>query len=113
MGLNRHLAHAAAVVTFFELMAAEGGTVPDLVEETGLHFNTVRKLILVMRRRKMAHICGWAQDAMGRWSIPMYAAGDKQDKKRPLPQTSSQRWARVRAKHNAAAIQGLSTGAQA
>jgi hypothetical protein len=112
MALNRNLCYAAAYAAFFEILVNDGGSVFDFMEETGLHRNTVRKLLMVMRNRKLIHIASWTQDSAGRWVLPVYALGNKPDKKRPAPLTGQQRSARAEARRIARLI-GFNAGAGA
>lgn len=47
----------------------------DIVDETGLHRDTVYRLITAMLRMKVCHEAGLAQDAIGRKSIRVFALG--------------------------------------
>ena len=52
-----------------------GDTRGDIVDETGLHRDTVYRLITAMLRMKVCHEAGLAKDAIGRKSIRVFALG--------------------------------------
>ena len=91
MSLSKHLSTTAGYATFFELLVTDGGSNKDFVEETGLGYNTIRKLVMVMHRRKLIYISHWDKDTNGRYVVPVYSLGNKQDKKRPPPLTWKER----------------------
>lgn len=96
MSLRKHLATTAAYVTFFESLQQGQATVFELREESGLALATVRKLLLIMKRRKMVYIAAWTKDAAGRFTLAVYTLGDKPDAVRPKKQTPTQRSAKRR-----------------
>ena len=92
---GRHLLNAAAHAALIERLTYLGGSINELIEASGMHNNTVRKLISVMHKRepKLVYIFDWNRDSRGRWVIARYRFGDKPDMPRPRPRTSAERWA--------------------
>lgn len=107
MSLIRHLAQATAYATFFEALISGESTVFELHYETGLALNTLRKLLMIMKRRKLIYIREWAKDTRGRYMLAVYALGDKRDAVRPVKQTSTQRSATRRERVRLARIHNL------
>lgn len=55
----------------------------DMMQDlTGLHRQTLYKLMRCFKRHKIIHICDWEQDTYGRDAKAVYAIGDKKDKPR-------------------------------
>lgn len=107
MSICRHLAQAAALAAFFEALINGESTVFELHYETGLAMNTIRKLLMIMKRRKLIHIASWSQDSVGRFTLAVYKLGDKRDAKRPPRQTATQRSAARRERIRLARIHNL------
>jgi len=78
-------------------------TLHDIVEETGLDLDAVRKPLNRMSKepieRRRVHICGWTRVAFhGRvYPRPVYALGAKPNARKPKPKTHTElarEWAR-------------------
>lgn len=68
-----------------------GRTVPELVEFTGLHAETIRAICKAMVLAEQAHICGWEQDSLGRDTTPRYRLGWGVNVPRKLKKTNNTR----------------------
>ena len=53
-----------------------------LQEATGLHRGTLYRLFQTFRKHRIAHICDWEPDSLGRDAFPVYALGKGRDKDR-------------------------------
>lgn len=90
--LRVHLATAASYAAAIEGMMDGATTLYELHEESGLAVNTLRKLVMCLRRRKIVHIAAWEQDAQGKHCVPAYALSrNKSDVSRPPRMTMKQR----------------------
>lgn len=97
MTLNVYLSTAAAYATFIECLLDHPMTVFDFIEETGLGESTVRKLLLILKRRERIYVQSWAAASDGRFTLAVYALGSEPDAARPKRKTQkqrSQKWAR-------------------
>lgn len=47
----------------------------SIAEETGLHYNTVRRCIQALKRHKQVHIDRWEKDLRGQWRIALFSLG--------------------------------------
>lgn len=97
--LERHAMHAACYAEVIAAMVAGPTSVAELVEVSGLHENTVRKLVNALHRRHVVHVAAWQCRA------PLYTFGAKKDAPRPPQLTASEVGKRMRAK--AAAIKAI------
>ena len=78
------------------MLIAGPTTVSGLCEESGLAYNSCRKFVATLYRRKLVHIAAWERDSIGRWTIAAYAWGTGKDAKRPPKLTPAQRSQRRR-----------------
>ena len=85
-------------VLMFKMFLKKECTATDLVDETGLHRNTVGSFLKCLKKHKLIHITEWEPDALGRDSFAVYKMGNKPDKKR-YKMTGQERTARYRAKN--------------
>jgi hypothetical protein len=67
----------------------------ELAEVSGLHVKTVNDYCRAMHAKRAIHICGWAPDATGRFSMPLYKLGAGRDVKNK-PYTPAERAERYR-----------------
>jgi hypothetical protein len=66
----------------------DGATRQEIMEETGLSYDTVRDYINAMLKPaegpRVVYICGWQKDPTGRHSIPVFKFGlEKTNAKKP------------------------------
>jgi transcription initiation factor IIE alpha subunit len=54
----------------------------ELLEVSGLRFNTVNGYLRALRAEEVIYISGWEKDACNRDSIRVYAMGNRRDAKR-------------------------------
>lgn len=107
--LNHTNSGAVAYALCFGCLLDGPCTVFELIEESGIHANTARKLLRILKRHKRIHIAAWENDSVGRSTIAAYALGDKPDAKRRPRKTPTQRSAAHRARQRLARLQ-LSQG---
>ena len=112
MTLNVHLATASAYATFIECLLDHQMTVFDFIEETGLGEGTVRKLLLILKRRERIYVQSWAQASDGRFVLAVYALGNEPDAPKPPRKTAAQRSARRYAKLRLNKLKDLGRGQQ-
>lgn len=88
-----------AMVGFIAALTQGEFTVRAIVERTGLHAQTVRDYIVIMRRQKLLYVSDWCEDKQGRLGSPAYSLGNKPDARRPLQKlTGAERTIRYRSK---------------
>lgn len=88
----------------------EGATVQDIMEETGLRIETVRKYINAMYNQYALRIVRWEHNKAGRRNMAVYKLEirSKENKDVPRPSmTLRERQARYRAKVRAAKLRTL------
>lgn len=107
--LNNEVSGVTAFALCFGCLLDGPCTVFELIEESGIHENTARKLLRILKRHKRVHIAAWENDSAGRAMIAAYALGDKPDVKRRPRKTPTQRSAARRARLRLARLQ-LSEG---
>lgn len=84
------------------MLLAGDQTTTSMVEETGLHRQTVNTLMRCLRKHKVVFISDWEPDNLGRDAFPVFRIGNKKDAVR-YKQTGKERTQRYRAaKKNAA-----------
>lgn len=82
--VNRH-----NLALFIEALL-DGATLREIVEHTGINYETIRPTINEMHPR-VVYIEAWKQDSLGRWSIAVYRLGRHVDAKKPRPRTMTER----------------------
>ena len=80
--IKRHLANVTAFATAIEAMMDDDQTVDELVALTGLHENTVRKMVRALHGR-VIYIERWVTDSIGRYTTASYCVGRHPDAKKP------------------------------
>lgn len=75
--------HAAWAELLRALVVSGPLTLEDLAEYSGFHKLTVGHIVRALRARALVHVAEWDADARGRHNVPVWAWGDKPDKKRP------------------------------
>ena len=81
-------------------------TLPELAEETGLHYMTVRAYVRELHKAGVIHISHWEKDCRDRDALRVYKLGKGRDAKREKL-TAAQRQARVRARQQMARLLNL------
>jgi len=108
----RNAMHAACYAEAIAALTNSGPVgVKGLTEVTGLHFNTVRKLVNALHRRRLVYIAEWGQDYIGRFVTPLYAMGNVNDVKKPPRLAPAEIHKRTRAKRKALKMIQLTAGA--
>jgi predicted ArsR family transcriptional regulator len=74
-----------------KLLMADGHTLKELAEETGLHYVTVRDWMTEFKRQKIVYVSAWVEDAAGRRGVRQYRFGEQPDKTRPRRQSGAER----------------------
>lgn len=99
---NAGLMTATAYATVMRCLM-DGATLAEMVEESGLYFNTIAKLLRVMHRQHTVHISAWEPDTIGRQTVRVWKFGEKVDAKKPR-KTMKQRNAEQYAKKQQIAL---------
>lgn len=61
----------------------QGASVADLVEETGLRPETVRKYVNALWNHRVVRICAWEANSVGRRVVAVYKIGQKENVPQP------------------------------
>lgn len=61
----------------------QGANMQELIEETGLHRETLSNYLNVFARHHLIYVLGWEQDAINRFSIRRWKWGQAQDAVQP------------------------------
>ena len=81
--LNADLSSSTAYAEAIAMLIERGGTVPEVAEQSGLGYNTVRKLVRALHRRRIVRVALWRRDSLGRARNPVWIVGSGQDSSRP------------------------------
>ncbi len=103
--LRRDLANSTAYAEVIATLVEKGGTYQDLVEASGMRYNTVRKLVNALHRRKIVRVALWKRGACMRIRLPVWAFGSAPDAARPPRMTDAERKDRYEEKRRAIARQ--------
>ncbi len=103
--IHKHLSNVSAYAEAIYSLHQGPCTVKDLVAESGMAYNTARKFVFSLRRRKLVHIAAWEKDTIGRFAVAAYGWGDSKDVKRPPKKTMEERKQKYLTKIRAIALQ--------
>jgi len=103
-------ANTVAICTMLKAMH-EGATRKEMVDATGLHYNTIHRWVYSLRRAKLVHIEGYEKDNRGCSVVPVYKMGEGKDAKPPAPITNAQKSAKYRKRKRLRDISNALTGA--
>lgn len=103
--LHQYLSNVSAYAEAIYALTQGPCTVKELVAESGLAYNTARKFVHSLRRRKLIYIAAWEHDTTGRSTVAAYGWGGKKDVQRPPGKTIKERKAKYMAKIRAIALQ--------
>lgn len=81
--IKRHMLNAACYAEMLAKLVADPCAMTELVDITGLHVNTVRKIVAALRLRGLVHIVAWDIDRRGVRRVPVYTFGRGEDAPRP------------------------------
>lgn len=95
-----------AVATMVALLA-DGATVRDIADESGLSEQSARDYIRAMRKRRAVHVAAWEHDAAGRQTRAAYRLGRKPDAVRTPPRTRAEIARHYRARKKDAQLLGV------
>lgn len=96
--VNADLGNSTAYAEAIAILIRKGGTTRDVSEHSGLAYNTCRKLIRALHRRKLLRVALWGEDSAGRKRIPVWLMGSGPDAARPPRMTEDERKQRYNAK---------------
>lgn len=81
--VNRDLGNSTAYAEAIYLLMHKGGTAQEIANDSGLAYNTVRKLIRALHRRRIVRVALWRKDALGRDRLPVWLFGSQPDAAKP------------------------------
>lgn len=89
------------MILFLKALLAAPMTKYQLVEATGMHYDTLQGLMKALKDANVVHICDWAKDELGRHQRPIYSLGGGVDAEKPKRKTSTERSERYKRKMKA------------
>lgn len=89
--VNADLSSSTAYAEAIAMLIERGGTVSEVAEQSGMRYNTVRKLVRALHRRGVLRIALWKRDGIGRERLPVYIVGKGPDAVRPPGMTQAER----------------------
>lgn len=81
----------------------------ELAEEVGVSHYTAYRILRALKKHKVAHICAWDKDSIGRALIPVYKFGSGKDAK-PVKKTAAERQRDCRERKKAKELNALLVG---
>jgi hypothetical protein len=102
----------AGIYALMVYQLVEGASINDVVEETGLRKETVRKYVNAMYNQHALRIIRWDYDKAGRRTMAVYKLEVRSKENKDVPQpvmSMKERRARYRAKLRAAKLRALDT----
>lgn len=85
-------------------------TFAELMEETGLSYDSVRLWMRELHRQGVVHLSSWVEDSRGRKQVRCFAFGPGRDAKRPPPLTDARKQALYAARQKARALPSIISG---
>ena len=79
------------ITLFLKALLTAPMTKYQLVEATGMHYDTLQGLMKALKDANVVHICGWARDEIGRSQRPIYSLGGGVDAEKPKRKTMAER----------------------
>jgi hypothetical protein len=71
------------VAMFIKALLSAPMTRYQIAEFTGMHYDTIQRLVKTLKDENVVHICQWNRDALGRHQNPVYSLGEGMDAERP------------------------------
>lgn len=86
------------VAMFIKALLTAPMTRYQLADFTGMHYDTIQRLVKTLKEENVVHICQWNRDAIGRHQNPVYSLGDGMDAERPPRIPANERKAKSKRK---------------
>ena len=86
------------VAMFIKALLTAPMTRHQLTEFTGMHYDTVQRLVKTLKEENVVHICQWSRDSLGRHQNPVYSLGEGLDAEKPPRVPANERKAKSKRK---------------
>lgn len=80
-----------SIAKFLSALLIAPMTSKQISDYTGIHYETIRGLMSVLREENVVHVCEWKADTIGRYQTAIYSLGSGTDAEKPKPQNGSLR----------------------
>ena len=71
------------IAMFIKALLTAPMTRYELASFTGMHYDTVQRLLKVLKDENVVHICDWNRDDLGRHQSPVFSLGGGEDAEKP------------------------------
>jgi hypothetical protein len=71
------------IARFIKALLTAPMTRYQLADFTGMHYDTIQRLVKTLKEENVVHICQWNRDALGRHQNPVYSLGEGMDAEKP------------------------------
>lgn len=99
MRINAHSFAQMMHMLFYDSVSRD-----EIVEETGLHPNTVREYTRELKRARVIRIADWQADAKGAMTVCLFRVGSAKDAPKPAPKSAVERQQKYREKQRQIAM---------
>ena len=86
------------IARFIKALLTAPMTRYQLADFTGMHYDTIQRLVKTLKEENVVHICQWSRDSLGRHQNPVYSLGEGMDAERPPRVSMKERKAKSKAK---------------
>ena len=86
------------IAKFIKALLTAPMTRYQLADFTGMHYDTIQRLVKTLKDENVVHICQWSRDSLGRHQNPVYSLGEGMDAERPPRVSMKERKAKSKAK---------------
>jgi hypothetical protein len=86
------------IARFIKALLTAPMTRYQLADFTGMHYDTIQRLVKTLKDENVVHICQWNRDALGRHQNPVYSLGGGLDAEKPPRISANERKAKSKRK---------------
>jgi hypothetical protein len=86
------------IARFIKALLTAPMTRYQLADFTGMHYDTIQRLVKTLKEENVVHICQWNRDALGRHQNPVYSLGGGVDAEKPPRIPANERKAKSKRK---------------
>jgi len=86
------------VAMFIKALLTAPMNLHQIAEFTGMHYDTIHKLMKTLKNENLVHICDWGRDCLGRAQRPVYSLGAGENVARPPKVSAVARTAKYKRK---------------
>jgi hypothetical protein len=86
------------IARFIKALLTAPMTRYQLADFTGMHYDTIQRLVKTLKEENVVHICQWNRDSLGRHQNPVYSLGGGVDAEKPPKIPANDRSAKYKRK---------------